>query len=687
MKFLRQALTVLLIVAGLLTTAIVAAAVQIFDGKGQWHTSDAETESMAKARAQQRAQLDAQKKAGLAIKTFSRSINNELTDDEVSAVTANIIELVGDVHFDKQIIPLSDSQTTILYTATLKAKIDPDGVYDFVKRDDKTTVVRQNTQLQDAVQKNDELAASLTEKYNRAASQAERDRIRKQMEQADRDFLANQKLEEGYKRYYFRNYHGAIKFYDEAIQLNPNSARAYNKRAIAYDKLKNYEQALADYNEAIKLDPNFGVAYYNRGLIYHQQKQYERAIQDFSAAIKFDPNDADYYKYRGEAYSALEQYDSALQDFDKVIALNPNDVYAYFNRGYARYNLQQYELAVKDFDKFIEFKPDDLAIQSAEMVRDLAQDALNRGNVQADSQVDSHAKEIQDLTKKIELEPNNFLNYMKRATAYLQSGDYNSALKDADKVVELKPDALSYSFRAIVYTLLKDYERAVKDYDKAIKLEPDNVDHYKSRAKCHFELKDYERTVKDYNKAIELDPKHRSEYEYRIKEANNKAAESRDKSGDYNRTIEDYTKQIEQNPNDAGLYVKRALAYAELKKYNQAIRDYNKAIELKPNSAVGYLGRGTVYDELEKFDLAFQDFDKVIQIEPTTFKALYTGRGDYYKNRKQYNKAVLYYDKAIQLNPKDAAAYASRGACYQELGDNAKAQADFDKAKALGYNG
>ena len=684
MKFLRQALTVLLIVAGLLTTAIVAAAVQIFDGKGQWHTSDAETEAMAKSRAQQRAQLDAQKKAGLAIKTFSRSINNELTDDEVSAVTANIIEIVGDVHFDKKIIPLSDNQTTILYTATLKAKIDPDGVYDFVKRDDKVTIVQQNTQLQDAVQKNDELAASLTDRYNRAASQAERDRIRKQMEQADRDFLANQKLEEGYKRYYFRNYHGAIKFYDEAIQLNPNSARAYNKRAIAYNKLKNYEQALADYNEAIKLDPNFGVAYYNRGLVYHQQKQYEQAIQDFSAAIKFDPNDADYYKYRGEAYAELEKYEAALKDFDKVIALKPNDVYAYFNRGYAHYNLQQYELAIKDFDKFIEFNPNELSVQSAKMLRDLAQKALNRGNWQTDS----HAKEIQDFTKKIELAPNNFLNYMKRATAYLKSKDYNSALKDADKVVEMKPVALSYSFRAIVHELLEDYERAVKDYDKAIELEPDEADYYKRRARCYFELKDYERTVKEYNKAIELDPKHRSEYEYRIKEANNKAAESRDKVVmTHGGEIEVYSKQIEQNPNDAGLYVKRALAYAELKKYNQAIRDYNKAIELKPNSATGYLGRGTVYDELEKFDLAFQDFDKVIQLNSTTFKALYRGRGDYYKNRKQYNKAVLYYDKAIQLNPKDAVAYASRGACYQELGDNARAQADFAKAKELGYNG
>ena len=76
-KFFRRALTALLIVAGLFTATIVGAAVQMFDGKGEWHTSDAETEQMAKTRAQQRAQLDAQKKAAFISRLFrARSILN-----------------------------------------------------------------------------------------------------------------------------------------------------------------------------------------------------------------------------------------------------------------------------------------------------------------------------------------------------------------------------------------------------------------------------------------------------------------------------------------------------------------------------------------------------------------------------------------------------------------------------------
>lgn len=300
-KFLRRTLAALLIVVGLLTTAVVVAAVQMFDGKGEWHTSDAETEQMAKARAQQRAQLDAQKKAGVYLKTFSRSVNLELVDDEISAVTNNIIEIVGDVHFDKKIIPLSDNQTTILYTATLKAKIDPEGIYDWVRRDEqnKVTIVEQNTHLQDAIQKNDELAASLTEQYNRATSQGERDKIRKQMNQADRDFLANQKFQEANKLFFGDRHSNSfqisketverlIKLYTEGLELNPNDAKAYFNRDTHYSMLEQYNKAIEDYDKAIQLEPDTFAFYYNRGIVCDDLERYEQAVQDYTKAIELN---------------------------------------------------------------------------------------------------------------------------------------------------------------------------------------------------------------------------------------------------------------------------------------------------------------------------------------------------------------------------------------------------------------
>ena len=58
-KIFRRALTAFLIVIFLLSAAIVGAAVQIFDGAGQYIMSDFEKHDIAKQRAQKRAERDA----------------------------------------------------------------------------------------------------------------------------------------------------------------------------------------------------------------------------------------------------------------------------------------------------------------------------------------------------------------------------------------------------------------------------------------------------------------------------------------------------------------------------------------------------------------------------------------------------------------------------------------------------
>ena len=319
---------------------------------GDWHTNDDDNQQIAMARAQKRAQINAQKKAGVYLKTFSRSVNSELTDEEISAVTNNIIE-VFDVHIDKKIIPLNERQTTILYTATLKAKIDPDGIYDYIKRDSqgKVTIIEQNNRLQDAIQKNDELAEKLTGQYNQAASQADKDRIRQQMNDADRDFLANQKYEEGLKLYYEGNFNGAIKLYSEALEINPNYFEAYTNRGNAYGKLRQYEPALQDFNKSIGINPNYEWAYCNRGVVYYDLGQFERAIEDYTQAIKINPNDELYYNNRGNAYLQLFQYKLAIKDYDKAIEFNPNYSTAYRNRGLCYREFGNNKKADADFEK------------------------------------------------------------------------------------------------------------------------------------------------------------------------------------------------------------------------------------------------------------------------------------------------------------------------------------------------
>ncbi len=422
-KIFRRAAIMLLIVMSLLTAAIVGAAVQIFEGTGQYIMSDDLNHDFGKKRAQQRAERDAQKKAGVALKSFSRSINSELADDAVSAVVNNIIQIS-----DVKIVPVpfeTEGEVGLMYRATLKATIDTDGIYDWIKRDDKekVTIIQQNTDLQDAIQKNDALAESLQEQYRKATTQAERDRIIKQLNDADRDFLANQKLEEGGKFYYAKDYYEAIKLCREALQIKPNWDWAHYNRGLAYQELNKYERAIEDYNKAIALNPNYENAYNNRGNAYAMLGQYERAIQDLDKAIQLNPNDDYPYNNRGIIYAMLGQYGRAIQDFDKAIGLNPNNAEMYYNRGLTYKKLSQYKRAIQDYGKAIELNPNH---SSAYNNRGVAYYCLKK-----------YQNAIDDATKAIQINPNQVTAYQLRGLCYQELGEEAKAQADFAKAKEL----------------------------------------------------------------------------------------------------------------------------------------------------------------------------------------------------------------------------------------------------------
>nr|MCW1970514.1 protein kinase [Anaerolineae bacterium] len=52
----------------------------------------------------------------------------------------------------------------------------------------------------------------------------------------------------------------------------------------------------------------------------------------------------------------------------------------------------------------------------------------------------------------------------------------------------------------------RDYDRAMADYSKAIELNPNNPDYWKSRGVSYWWKKDYDRAIADLSKAIELNP-------------------------------------------------------------------------------------------------------------------------------------------------------------------------------------
>ncbi len=72
----------------------------------------------------------------------------------------------------------------------------------------------------------------------------------------------------------------AIAVFTAAIERHPNSAAAYNNRAVSYYHKRQWDRALADFTRAVELDPQHAKAYRNRAYVHYRRRRYGEAWAD-----------------------------------------------------------------------------------------------------------------------------------------------------------------------------------------------------------------------------------------------------------------------------------------------------------------------------------------------------------------------------------------------------------------------
>lgn len=178
-----------------------------------------------------------------------------------------------------------------------------------------------------------------------------------------------------------------------------------------------------------------------------------------------------------------------------------------------------------------------------------------------------------------------------------QQGDYNRTVELAAKVLADDPqNFIAYNLRASAFMELGNNDKALADYSKAIELGPLFPHAYYNRGRLLRLQEKYDEAIVDLQKAAELSP---IEFGYR---ANGNIGLIYYAQRNYEQALAAFEKSIAANvENRADVYYYRGETYTAMGNWEAAIQDYEAAIERFANYAEAYRSLGYVYAKNGQF--------------------------------------------------------------------------------------
>lgn len=301
---------------------------------------------------------------------------------------------------------------------------------------------------------------------------------------------------------------------DEFITQYPNSTEGYYRRANNYvlnakDNEKLLDEAMEDFKRALKIAEKKDDVYYNIArTIYnyqlsspekpHKEWTYDVALENLHKAIELNPLPV-YSQLEGDILFAKQDYTGALACYDKVNASNLASPATFYSAAKTK------ELMKADAKEVLALMDSCVARCGEPLAVEFAPYVLERARLYMN--VDEPRKALQDYDTyfKVVNGQVNDVFYYYREQAGLKAKQYQRALDDIAKAVELNPKELTYQAeQAAVNIRVGRYEVAADVLTKTLKDNPEYGEGYRLLGFCQIQLNKQEEACANFQKAKEL---------------------------------------------------------------------------------------------------------------------------------------------------------------------------------------
>ncbi|XP_032689965.1 cell division cycle protein 27 homolog [Odontomachus brunneus] len=149
----------------------------------------------------------------------------------------------------------------------------------------------------------------------------------------------------------------AIKFFQRAIQVDPNFPYAYTLLGHEYVLTEELDKAITAFRNATRLDPRHYNAWFGLGTIYSKQEQYILAELHFKRAYKINPHNSAIMCHIGVVQHALKKTEQALKTLNTAIVNDPDNTLCKFHRASINFSIGRHAEALREFEELKNIVP------------------------------------------------------------------------------------------------------------------------------------------------------------------------------------------------------------------------------------------------------------------------------------------------------------------------------------------